>query len=112
LRLLRLLLGNYVLILHSTKPAQLHHQHWLRQFIFNKYNYNYPNDAGCPPGFKNRRYTTPYIKNNNLSIPWVTKMATEAEVSPGSPQWQHTMPKLDATHPPARPIIFPLTNLL
>ena len=31
---------------HPTKPAQLHHQHWLRQFIFNNYNYDrstYPN---------------------------------------------------------------------
>ena len=32
---------------HPTKPAQLHHQHWLRQFIFNKHNYHdrstYPN---------------------------------------------------------------------
>ena len=25
---------------HPTKPAQLHHQHWLRQFISNKYNYD------------------------------------------------------------------------
>jgi hypothetical protein len=51
-------------------------------------------------------------KNNNLSIPWVAKMATEAEVSRGSPQWQHTTPKSDDSHPPAHLIIFPLTNLL
>ena len=51
-------------------------------------------------------------KNNNLSIPWVTKMATKAEVSRGSSQWQHTTPKSDASHPPAHLLIFPLTNLL
>ena len=31
---------------HHTKPAQLHRQHWLRQFISNNYNYDrstYPN---------------------------------------------------------------------
>ena len=31
---------------HPTKPAQLHHQHWRRQFISNKHNYDrstYPN---------------------------------------------------------------------